>query len=130
MKIKLVTIVADPTFRRGLNMLLREISDVEIVAELFECKGVMEINPKPDVIILDTFSNLKEGLNDAKSLVENFPGSKVVFLTHHEASATQTISRLSGVHALLIKPFTLRELTCAIEGLFMESPGKSSPITR
>jgi DNA-binding NarL/FixJ family response regulator len=117
MKTKLATIIADPTFRRGLNMLLKEIKDIELIAESYESKDFLNLSLKPDLIILDTTTRFTEGLNDATLLVNHIPGLKVILLTHHDVTASQLVTVDSCVHAFLKKPFSLLELTSTIKGV-------------
>lgn len=98
-------------------MLLKEIKEVELIAESYESKDFLKLSLKPDVIILDTTTRFTEGLKNTILLVEKIPGLKVILLTHHDVAASQAMPFDSGVHAFLKKPFTLRELTNTIKGV-------------
>lgn len=72
-------------FRRGLTMLLRDLSDVEVV---FECSNGEELltglkNNSVDVVLLDLEMPVLNGMDTMKRMREEFPQVKVIVLSMH-----------------------------------------------
>ncbi|MBS4034997.1 MAG: response regulator transcription factor [Ignavibacterium sp.] len=113
-KILLATVVGDPTFKRGLGWLLKEIKAVEVVTESFEAEGFIKSDKKTDVVIIDTGNSIVEGIKSAKLILDYSPESKIILLTYFDDAAYSEMILSSGVHCLLKKPFSLKTLTEAI----------------
>ena len=72
-------------FRRGLTMLLRDLSDVEVA---FECSNGEELltglkNNSVDVVLLDLEMPVLNGMDTMKRMREEFPQVKVIVLSMH-----------------------------------------------
>ena len=72
-------------FRRGLTMLLRDLSDVEVA---FECSNGEELltglkNNSVDVVLLDLEMPVLNGMDTMKRMREEFPEVKVIVLSMH-----------------------------------------------
>lgn len=113
-KILLATVVGDPTFKRGLGWLLKEINTVEVVKELFEAEEFIKCDKKTDVVIIDSGKSIDEGIKSAKLILDYSPGLKIILLSYFDDAAYSEKIQSSGVHCLLKKPFSLKTLTEAI----------------
>ncbi len=113
-QIKLAIIVADPTFKRGLSLLLKEFAFVEIVAECFEADNLINGTATPDLIILDTATPINKGLETAKKLKNHYPDSKIIILTIYAELYLSGIVESNTINGLLTKPVSLDRLGKAI----------------
>jgi DNA-binding NarL/FixJ family response regulator len=113
-QIKVAIIVAEPTFKRGLSLLLKEFEYVEVVAECFEAENLMKSKFTPDIIILDTATPINKGLETAKIIKNHYPDSKIIILTIYAELYLSRIVEGNKINGLLTKPVSLERLGNAI----------------
>ena len=104
-------------FRRGLRSLLESHTNWEVCGEAVNgreaIQRVQEL--KPDVVVLDVTMPQMNGLEAAREICRNIPGSKVVILSQHEASVMKQSAIAAGAGAYVTKSEVSRELMSAIE---------------
>jgi DNA-binding NarL/FixJ family response regulator len=119
-KILVATIAADPTFKRGLGWLLREIKSVEVIKEAFEVNEIIILEKQPKVVIIDTGKSIAEGILNSRLILENLPDSKIILLTYFDGTAYLEMIISAGIHCLLKKPFSLKTLSDAVSQVSSE----------
>ena len=104
-------------FRRGLRSLLESHANWEVCGEAVNGReAIAKVRKlKPDVVILDVTMPLMNGLEAAREIRREIPGSKVVILSQHEAALMKQSAVAAGAHAYVTKSEVSRELMKAIE---------------
>lgn len=116
-KIKVATIVAAPSYRRGLGWLLRENIRLDVIKEAFDRTGILGLVYPPDIVLIDTGTAISSGIGDAIAVRNQYPHSKIILLTGFDELRYQEMALKSGLDALLKKPFNAKTLTATIDRL-------------
>jgi len=115
---KISVLLADDhaVLRRGLRRLLEEETDIEVVAEAADGREAIKkaIELKPDVILLDVNMPGLNGIQVARRLKTQVPGSRIVILTVHEVESYVRDALKAGVRGYLSKDAAPEELADAI----------------
>lgn len=114
-KTLIATIAADPTFKRSLGWLLKEIKSVEVVKEAFEANEIIILDKKPQIVIIDTGKSIAEGITASRLILDNLSGSRIILLTYFDSPAYLEMVISAGIHCLINKPFSLKTLSDAID---------------
>jgi DNA-binding NarL/FixJ family response regulator len=84
--IKVVMVDDHRIVREGLRAMLDAVPDIEIVGEAEDLGGALEAIAKgrPDVVLLDVRLQRASGLDACRTIIQEHPDVKVVFLTVYE----------------------------------------------
>jgi DNA-binding NarL/FixJ family response regulator len=99
--------VADdhPAFRRGLDLMLRDVEDVHLVGEAesgeraVELIGVVE----PDIVLMDLRMPGLNGIEATRQITSRWPGTAVVVLTMFEDDDSVLAALRAGARGYLLK---------------------------
>lgn len=90
-KINLALTDDEQLFRKGMQMILADIEEVEVVVEATNGKDLLtqlrQIEAPVHVVLLDLQMPVLDGIETTKRLHAEFPSSKVVILTTHYSKA-------------------------------------------
>jgi DNA-binding NarL/FixJ family response regulator len=105
--------------RAGLSSLLRESSDIEVVAEAGDGREALSLIPlkKPDVILMDITMPEMNGLESTARVVREFPAVRVIILSMHDSEELVAQSLRAGASGYLIKDSATAELELAIRAV-------------
>ena len=94
-------------------------------SELEDAKNIAsELNSNPvDLLITGLVSERQDGLDKVAGLHSAFPDLKVIVLSSFWAAETQVTEELSGVFAVLPKPFLSELLLDSVRGALEQSAG-------
>ena len=86
-KIK-IGITDDATlFRKGLNFLLEDYDDIEVILEAMHGQDLLDklavASIQPDILVLDLQMPVLDGIETAKILKEEYPDIKIIILSTH-----------------------------------------------
>lgn len=80
-----------------------------------------DMNPKPELIILDYHMPIKNGLDTAKEILEINPNQKIIFISADENMVADLkirwASRELGVAAFINKPFSVNKLSKTVKNV-------------
>ena len=103
--------------REGVRAILRKRPDWEICGEAANGEDalVQTESLKPDVVILDITMPRMSGLDAARRIVHDSPGSRVLMFTIHGSETVEQAVRGSGAHGLVLKLNAARDLVRAVD---------------
>ncbi|HYJ69768.1 MAG TPA: response regulator transcription factor [Nocardioidaceae bacterium] len=100
-------LVADdhPAFRRGLELMLRDVDDVEIVGEAETGLQAVELAEQlsPDVVLMDLRMPDLDGIEATRRLSRGTPAPAVVVLTMFEDDDSVFAAMRAGAQGYLLK---------------------------
>ena len=102
--------------RSGLKKILKEESDISVVAEASNYKEVFEelLKQIPDVLLLDISMPGRDGLDILKEVKSNYPKLKVLMLSMHPEDRYAVRAIKSGASGYVSKESATEELVNAI----------------
>ena len=99
--------VADdhPAFRRGLDLMLRDVEDVQLVGEADSGERAVELIGKlePDVVLMDLRMPGLNGIEATRQITRRRPGTAVVVLTMFEDDESVLAALRAGARGYLLK---------------------------
>jgi DNA-binding NarL/FixJ family response regulator len=115
-KTKVLLIDDHQLFNDGLKSLLSTETHLDIVGQVFEAKNVLFSIQRlsPGLVFLDINLPDQNGLEVAKSILQNFPELKIIFLTMYADAAMLREAKKIGVHGYILKNSSKRIL---LEGI-------------
>jgi len=126
------TLIADDhaLVRAGIRALVEKIEGVEVVAEAGKGSEAIELISKlqPDLVLLDITMPDGNGFDVLSHVRKNFPKTRVIVLTVHEASEYAIRALREGAAGFLPKSAASTELETAIDKV-MSGDGYVSPET-
>ena len=115
-KIKIVLADDHQIVMDGLDALLSEEEDIEIIAKVNNGKKAVEAVHllHPDIVVLDLDMPVMNGIVASQEIKRKYPDTKIIILSlHSERSIIQQLIKI-GVHAYLLKNADKEELSAAI----------------
>lgn len=115
---KITVVIADDhrLVRDGLRTIIDSSNDIRVIAEasngLEALKRVEEF--KPHVVLIDISMPKLNGLETARRIKKEFPGTKIIILTMHEEEEYSMKMVRIGVSGYLLKDSTASEVMDAI----------------
>jgi DNA-binding NarL/FixJ family response regulator len=105
--------------RAGLISLLRDVKDVDVVAEAGDGEEALALvaELKPDVLLTDIAMPKLNGLEVAARVTEEYPATRVIILSMHLDEEYVRAAVSSGAAGYLLKDTDLAELDRAIRAV-------------
>lgn len=118
--------------RAGMRSLLRDIADVEVVAEASDGAEALAAaeRERPDVVLMDIAMKGMNGLEAAARLRERQPVAKVIILSMHTSEEYVLLALRAGAAAYLIKDSATSELELALKSVMRGETYLSPAISR
>lgn len=103
--IRVLLVDDQPLFRRAIAALVDGQADMAVVGQAGTGQEGVELAHalRPDIVILDVEMPVMNGVDAARLLVDQLPGTKVVMLTVSEDDAFFRAAIDAGVHGYLLK---------------------------
>jgi DNA-binding NarL/FixJ family response regulator len=103
-------------FRRGLQMVLRQESDIDVVGEAAD--GQEAVNKAqetmPDVILMDVRMPKRSGIDATRQIKDLIPHAKILMLTISDEEADLYDAIKAGASGYLLKEISIDEVADAI----------------
>jgi two-component system NarL family response regulator len=107
-------------FRRGLEMVLADEPDIDIVGQASDGAEAVEIAAAtlPDVVLMDIRMPKISGIGAARSMKEVAPSSKIVMLTISDEEEDLFEAIRAGASGYLLKDIPLDEVAAAVRSVY------------
>jgi DNA-binding NarL/FixJ family response regulator len=121
-------------FRRGLEMVLAQESDIEVVGEAGDGAEAVEKagDLLPDIVLLDIRMPRRSGIEACTSIKDVAPSAKIIMLTISDEEADLYDAIKAGASGYLLKEISIDEVATAIRavagGQSLISPSMASKL--
>ena len=120
MKIIRILIADDhPIVRDGLNAVINDQADMEVIAEAANGKEAVDLalEHRPDVMLIDLRMPLLNGLETIQTIRTDWPQARIIILTTYDGDEDIYRSLQSGAQAYLLKGMPRAELLDTIRAV-------------
>jgi len=102
-------------FRDGLRELLNHVPDLEVVGEARTGQQALEeMRKQPDVVLLDIGLPGMDGIHVCRSIVEQYPNTRVVMLTMHDDPQLLLEALRAGACSYVLKAADAQSVVSAV----------------
>jgi two-component system response regulator DevR len=105
--------------RLGLRTLFAQASGIEVVGEAATAEGAVAeaVRTKPDVVVMDVRLSDSSGVDACREILEQCPGTKVLFLTSYDDEEAMLTAVFAGAHGYLLKEIGGESLLRAVKSV-------------
>jgi len=121
-------------FRRGLQMVLEQEPDIEVVGEAGDGAEAVSsaVDNVPDIVLMDVRMPRRGGIDACTSIHELIPSAKIIMLTISDEEADLYDAIKAGATGYLLKEISIEEVASAIRavhgGQSLISPSMASKL--
>jgi DNA-binding NarL/FixJ family response regulator len=121
-------------FRRGLQMVLAQEDDIEVVGEAADGAEAitMAVEAAPDIVLMDVRMPRRGGIDATSTIKQSVPSAKIVMLTISDEEADLYDAIKAGAMGYLLKEISIDEVATAIRavhgGQSLISPSMASKL--
>ena len=121
-------------FRRGLQMVLEQEPDIEVVGEASDGAEAVQTaaDTTPDIVLMDVRMPKRGGIDACTSIHETVPSAKIIMLTISDEEADLYDAIKAGAMGYLLKEISIEEVASAIRavhgGQSLISPSMASKL--
>ena len=121
-------------FRRGLRMVLEDEDDIEVVDEAGDGEAAVELAREyvPDVVVMDVRMPGLTGIEAARRVKEEEPGTRILMLTISDEEDDLYEAIKAGANGYLLKEISIDEIAHAVRsvhgGQSLISPSMASKL--
>jgi len=107
-------------FRRGLEMVLAQESDIEVVGEAADGAEAisMAVEMAPDIVLMDVRMPRRGGIDATSAIKEKVPSTKIVMLTISDEEADLFDAIKAGAMGYLLKEISIDEVAADIRAVY------------
>jgi DNA-binding NarL/FixJ family response regulator len=120
-KQKQTVIIADDhnLFRQGLKLILEDIENIEVIADVPNGKELIEVTPvlKPDLIIMDINMPHVNGIDASRILLQEYPDLKILVVSMYGDEQYYNSVIENGVKGFILKDADNSELRLAVKSI-------------
>jgi len=121
-------------FRRGLEMVLEQEPDIEVVGEAGDGSQAVQksIETAPDIVLMDVRMPKGSGIEACRAIKEAVPSAKIIMLTISDEELDLYEAIKAGATGYLLKEISIEEVASAIRavqnGQSLISPSMASKL--
>ena len=121
-------------FRRGLEMVLEQEPDIEVVGEASDGTEAVQVASEttPDVVLMDVRMPRRGGIDACTAIKDAVPSTKIIMLTISDEEADLYDAIKAGAMGYLLKEISIEEVASAIRavhgGQSLISPSMASKL--
>jgi DNA-binding NarL/FixJ family response regulator len=107
-------------FRRGLEMVLAQESDIEVVGEAGDAVAAVDRSAEllPDVVLLDVRMPKGSGIEACVQIKEVAPSARIIMLTISDEEADLYEAIKAGATGYLLKEISIDEVASAVRAVY------------
>jgi len=119
-KLRVLIVDDHALFRRGLQMVLRQESDIDVVGEAADGHEAVEKAQElmPDVVLMDVRMPGQSGIKATEEIKDNLPHAKVLMLTISDEEADLYDAIKAGASGYLLKEISIDEVAEAVRSVW------------
>jgi two-component system NarL family response regulator len=119
-KLRVMVVDDHALFRRGLEMVLQQEPDLDLVGEASDGAEAVERVPElmPDVVLMDVRMPRRSGIEAAGQIKELLPHVKILMLTISDEEADLYDAIKAGASGYLLKEIPIEEVADAIRSVW------------
>lgn len=109
----------EPLFRRGLQLVLRAVTGVEVVGEAADGEEALEKVRElvPDVVLMEVRMPVMNGIEAARRIRSEVPSTRILMLTTSDDEGDLFEAVKAGANGYLLKEVTIEEVAEAIRAV-------------
>ncbi len=121
-------------FRRGLEMVLQQEPDIEVVGEASDGAEALDkaVQTTPDIVLMDVRMPRRGGIDACTAIKDAVPSAKIIMLTISDEEADLYEAIKAGAMGYLLKEISIEEVASAIravaEGQSLISPSMAAKL--
>jgi len=106
-------------FRRGLQMVLEQEPDIEVVGEASDGSEAVSsaVETLPDIVLMDVRMPKRGGIDACTTIHETVPSAKIIMLTISDEEADLYDAIKAGAMGYLLKEISIEEVASAIRAV-------------
>ena len=106
-------------FRRGLQMVLEQEPDIEVVGEASDGSEAVEVAAEtlPDIVLMDVRMPKRGGIDACTAIHDAVPSAKIIMLTISDEEADLYDAIKAGAMGYLLKEISIEEVASAIRAV-------------
>ena len=118
-KLRVIIVDDHVLFRRGLEMVLENENDIEVVGEATDGQQAVDKTSElmPDVVLMDVRMPRRSGIEATQRIKELMPHVKIVVLTNSDEEADLYEAIKAGASGYLLKEISSEEVADAIRSV-------------
>jgi DNA-binding NarL/FixJ family response regulator len=118
-KLRVIIVDDHALFRRGLEMVLENEADIEVVGEAHDGQQAVDRTTElmPDVVLMDVRMPRRSGIEATQRIKELMPHVKIVVLTNSDEEADLYEAIKAGASGYLLKEISSEEVADAIRSV-------------
>ena len=115
--IKIVLLDDHKMFRDGIKSILDDQDNIDVIGEVGDGEELFELlkDKTPDIVVTDISLPGTSGIEITRTLVEKFPGIRILILSMHKNEEFITNALTAGANGYLPKDTSISELLDAID---------------
>jgi two-component system NarL family response regulator len=121
-------------FRRGLEMVLQQEPDIDVVGEAEDGAEAIQkaVETTPDIVLMDVRMPKRGGIDATMAIKDSVPSTKIIMLTISDEEADLYDAIKAGATGYLLKEISIEEVASAIRavhgGQSLISPSMASKL--
>ena len=133
-RIRVLVVDDHALFRRGLQMVLAQEEDIEVVGEAGDGAEAVEkaAETMPDIVLMDVRMPKRGGIDACTAIKDVVPSAKIIMLTISDEEGDLYDAIKAGASGYLLKEISIEEVATAIravnEGQSLISPSMASKL--
>jgi DNA-binding NarL/FixJ family response regulator len=119
-KLRVLIVDDHALFRRGLQMVLRQEADIDVVGEAADSHEAVEKAQElmPDVVLMDVRMPGQSGIKATEQIRDNLPHAKILMLTISDEEADLYDAIKAGASGYLLKEISIDEVADAVRSVW------------
>ena len=107
-------------FRRGLQMVLEQEPDIEVVGEASDGSEAVDkaADTLPDIVLMDVRMPKRGGIDACTAIHETVPSAKIIMLTISDEEVDLYDAIKAGAMGYLLKEISIEEVASAIRAVY------------